>query len=97
LETTLITLRGRNKGSEIFGVSVVNARAVATKTAAVVVALKNGGAQYGAPSILLFLVEQLVKFADACTKDDQKSALWSSSREVYHRYSVPPNNRSHSK
>jgi hypothetical protein len=84
LVTTLIISRARNKGSEIFGISVVNARAVVARTAAVVVALKNGGAQYGAPSILLFLVEQLVEFANACTKYDQKSALLSSSHEVYH-------------
>jgi hypothetical protein len=50
---------------------------------AVIVALKDGGAQHGALSILPFLVKQLVKLANVCTKDDQKNALRSSSREVY--------------
>jgi hypothetical protein len=57
LEATLITLQAWNKESQNFEISAVNARAVAIRIAAVVVALKDGGAQHGALSILPFLVK----------------------------------------
>jgi hypothetical protein len=88
LEASPVTLRARNTVSENCEVSAVNARAVATRIAAVVVALKDGDAQYGALSILPFLVKQLVKLASVCTKNDQKNALRSSSREVNSRLEV---------
>jgi hypothetical protein len=92
LEATPITLRARNKETENCEVSAMNARAVATRIAAVVVALKDGGAQHDALSILPFLVKQLVKqlvkLASVCTKDDQKSAPRSTSRELYGRLEV---------
>jgi hypothetical protein len=93
LEVTPIILQAQNKESENCEVSAVNARAVATRIAAVVVALKDGDAQYGALSILPFLVKQLVKLASVCTKNDQKNALRSSSREVYSRFRVLSNAR----
>jgi hypothetical protein len=74
LETTRITLRARNKESENYEVSAANVRAVATRTVAVIVALKDDGAQHGALSILLFLVKQLVKLASVCAKDDDKKS-----------------------
>jgi hypothetical protein len=74
LKTTPITLRERSKESETCGVSAANALAVATRTVAVIVALKDDGAQYGALSILLFLVKQLVKLASVCAKDDDRKS-----------------------
>lgn len=74
LVKTLITSRAWNKVSEIFGVLVANARTVATRTAAVIVALRNGGAQVGALSIPLFPVEQLVKLASVCSNNHMSDA-----------------------
>lgn len=60
----------RNKGSRTCEASAANVRAVATRTVAVIVALKDDGARRGALGILLFLVKQLVKLASVCAKDD---------------------------
>lgn len=91
--TAPIALQAQNKGSKSCKVSAVDVRAVATRTVAVIVALKDDGARYGALSILPFLVKQLIKLASVCVKDDQKIALRSSSREMYSQLEVLLNAR----